>query len=100
MLWVGVGQGHPRLHQLRQRIDDALLGAGLALDVRSFQPHATLARVRAGAAPGAVHQFLRRHRDFEAAPFRAEAFRLYASELKPAGAVHTVRREYALTAPV
>lgn len=98
VLWVGVGRGHPRLHQLRQGIDDALLGAGLALDVRLFQPHATLARVRADAAPGAVRQFLRRQRDFEAAPFRVEGFRLYASELKPAGAVHTVKREYALAA--
>ncbi len=96
VLWVGVGRGHPRLHQLRQRIDDALLGAGLPLDVRLFQPHATLARVRIDAAPGAVHQFLRRHREFEAAPFRVVAFRLYASELKPAGAMHTVKHEYAL----
>ncbi len=99
VLWVGVGSGHPRLHQLRQQIDDALLGAGLALDVRRFQPHATLARVRAEAAPGAVSQFLRHHRDFEAAPFRVDAFRLYASELRPAGAVHTVKREFALAAP-
>ncbi len=98
VLWIGVGRGHPRLYQLRQRIDDALLGTGLALDVRRFQPHATLARVRAEAAPGAVNQFLRRNRDFEAAPFRAETFRLYASELRPAGAVHTVKREFPLVA--
>ena len=98
VLWAGVGQGHPRLHQLRQQIDDALLAAGLDLDVRSFRPHATLARVRAEAAPGAVNQFLRRHRDFEVAPFRVETFRLYASELRPAGAIHTVKREYRLAA--
>ncbi len=98
VLWAGVGAGHPRLHQLRQQIDDALLAAGLALDVRIFHPHATLARVRAEAAPGAVSQFLRRHRAFEAAPFRVEQFRLYASELRPAGAIHTVKREYPLAA--
>jgi len=98
VLWAGVGQGHPRLHQLRQQIDDALLAAGLALDVRSFQPHATLARVRAEAAPEAVRQFLRRHRDFEAAPFRVDQFRLYASELRPAGAIHAVKRAYPLGA--
>ena len=79
VLWTGVAQGHPRLYQLRQRIDDALLGAGLTLDVRRFHPHATLARMRPEAAAGAVEQFLRRHRTFEAAPFRADVFRLYAS---------------------
>jgi RNA 2',3'-cyclic 3'-phosphodiesterase len=99
VLWVGVGRGHPRLHQLRQQIDDTLLGTGLALDVRRFEPHATLGRVRAEAAPGAVSQFLRRHREFETAPFRADAFRLCASELRPAGAVHRVKREFALAAP-
>ncbi len=99
VLWVGVGRGHPRLYQLRQKIDDTLLGVGLALDVRRFEPHATLGRVHAEAAPGAVGQFLRRHRQFETAPFRADAFRLYASELRPAGAVHLVKREFALPAP-
>jgi 2'-5' RNA ligase len=98
VLWIGVGHGHPRLHQLRQQIDDALLGAGLALDVRSFQPHVTLGRVKDEAPPGAVAQFLKHHREFEAAPFRASAFVLYASELRPAGAVHRPWRMFPLQA--
>lgn len=99
VLWIGVGRGHPRLHQLRQQIDDALLGAGLALDVRIFQPHVTLGRVKDEAPPGAVAQFLKQHREFEAAPFRASAFVLYASELRPAGAVHTPERTFPLQPP-
>src|SRR4051812_1588961 len=31
ILWIGVGTGHPRLFQLRQRLDDALLASGLQL---------------------------------------------------------------------
>jgi 2'-5' RNA ligase len=96
VLWIGIGHGHPRLHQLRQQIDDALLAAGLAFDVRFFQPHVTLGRVKDETPPGAVAQFLKRHRGFEAAPFRVEAFQLYASELRPGGAVHTLKREFAL----
>ncbi|MDD2764354.1 MAG: RNA 2',3'-cyclic phosphodiesterase [Opitutaceae bacterium] len=96
VLWAGVGHGHPRLHQLRQQVDDALLATGLALDVRFFRPHVTLGRVQAGAPPGAVAQFLKRHRAFEAAPFRAESFQLCVSELKAGGAVHTPKREFAL----
>ena len=96
VLWIGVGHGHPRLHQLRQQIDDALLATGLALDVRFFQPHVTLGRVKEGVPPGAVMQFLKRHREFEAAPFRVAAFQLYASTLHPGGAVHMLKREFAL----
>ena len=96
VLWAGVGHGHPRLFQLRQQIDDALLALGLPVDLRLFHPHVTLARVKRDASPAAVAQFLKQHRDFAAAPLRAEAFNLYASELHPAGAVHTLRQSFPL----
>ena len=96
VIWVGVGHGHPRLHQLRQQIDDALLATGFPLDVRIFHPHVTLGRVKEARPPAAAAEFLKRHRDFEAAPFRVEAFQLFASELRPSGAVHTLKREFRL----
>jgi 2'-5' RNA ligase len=90
VLWMGVGQGHPRLFQLRQRVDDALLGSGLTdLDVRTFHPHFTLGRCGPGVVTADVGRWLREHREFEAPPFRADAFTLYRSELHPSGAVHT-----------
>ena len=98
VLWAGVGHGHPRLFQLRQQIDDALLALGLPVDLRVFHPHVTLARVQREATPATVAQFLKRHREFAAAPFRAEAFNLYASELHPAGAVHTLQQGFPLVA--
>lgn len=99
VLWVGVGQAHPRLFQLRQRVDDALLASGLTdLDVRTFQPHFTLGRCGRSVAAGEVRRFLRAHREFEAPPFRADAFTLYRSELQPTGAVHTPLLRVPLTA--
>lgn len=94
VLWAGVGAGHPRLHQLRQRVDDTLLACGLSdLDVRVFHPHFTLGRCGPACSAGAVAGFLKKHREFEAPPFRVEAFTLYRSTLAPGGAVHTpVRR--------
>lgn len=90
VLWAGIGAGHPRLHQLRQRVDDALLGCGLSdLDVRTFHPHFTLGRCGVATTPGAAAGFLKKHRAFEASPFRVDAFTLYQSTLGPAGAVHT-----------
>ncbi len=96
VLWVGTGNGHPRLFQLRQRMDDLLLALGLEVDLRTFQPHITLARLREEAAPEGVKHFLKQHRGFEAPPFRVHAFGLYASELQANGAVHTLVREFSL----
>jgi 2'-5' RNA ligase len=39
---------------------------------------------------------LRRHADLGAPPFRVEAFDLYASELRPDGALHTLVRRFPL----
>ncbi len=96
VLWCGVGRGHPRLHQLRQRVDDALIAAGLIeLNVRTFHPHVTLARCDLSAAKP-VATWLQTQAEFVAPPFRVEAFDLYSSELRPTGSVHTLLRRFAL----
>jgi 2'-5' RNA ligase len=97
VLWLGTGTGHPRLFQLRQRIDDAVLASGVDVDVRTFHPHVTLARCNDGAAAAATH-WLHTHRDFSAPPFRVEGFDLYASELRPSGAVYTLKHHFPLQA--
>jgi 2'-5' RNA ligase len=95
VVWAGIEQAHPRLHQLRQRVDDALLAAGLATDMRSFHPHFTLARC-AGAAPGAVRDFLHTHAAFQGPSFLVDRFHLFESRLLPAGAEHTVIEIFSL----
>jgi 2'-5' RNA ligase len=94
VVWIGVGSAHPRLFQLRQRVDDALLAAALPLDVRTFHPHVTLGRCsgRAAGLPAWLHT----HREFAAPPFRVDAFDLCASVLHPSGAVHLLRRRFPL----
>jgi 2'-5' RNA ligase len=95
VIWAGVGRGHPRLFQLRQRLDDTVVGLGLPVEVRTFHPHATLARCAERSAAG-VAGWLRRHAGLVAPPFRVEAFDLYASELRPEGAVHTLVQRFPL----
>lgn len=96
ILWIGVGSGHPRLFQLRQRIDDAIISVGLPLDVRTFHPHVTLARCTENASPAIAH-WLHAQRDLAAPPFGVEAFDLYSSKLHPSGAVHTLLHRFPLT---
>lgn len=87
VVWVGVGHGHPLLFQLQQKIDDAILACGVPLDVRHFSPHVTLGRCgERSVVP--VHQWLKQHHDFAGPTFEVTAFSLYASELRPTGAVH------------
>jgi 2'-5' RNA ligase len=96
ILWIGTGSGHPRLFQLRQRIDDTLLAAGLQLDVRTFHPHVTLARCTEDASAAVTH-WVHANREAVAPPFQVEAFDLYASELRPTGAIHTLRQRFPLS---
>jgi 2'-5' RNA ligase len=96
VVWAGVGSGHPRLYQLRQRLDDALLAAGAVFDVETFHPHFTLARCRESAGP-ALSQWLRSHDGFEAPLFRASSFDLMSSRLLPEGAEHTLKRRFPLS---
>jgi RNA 2',3'-cyclic 3'-phosphodiesterase len=97
VVWAGLNQHHPRLHQLRQQIDDGLLAAGLPVELSPFVPHFTVARVR-DAAPQTVEHWLKRHRDFTGPAWYVDAFVLMESVLRPEGAEHTVRRTYRLIA--
>ncbi len=91
VVWVGVGRGHPLLHQLRQQVDDRLLASGVPFELRPFVPHFTLGRTRE-ASPATVAQWLKRHRDFVGPTWRVEDFHLMASLLTPAGAQHQILR--------
>ena len=97
VLWVGIGSGHPRLHQLRQRIDDTLLALGLEVELRAFHPHVTVGRSTETAA-AAVNAWVRTHRDFAGPFFLVDAFDLYASELHPAGVEHHLVTRFPLVA--
>jgi 2'-5' RNA ligase len=97
VVWVGLELAHPRLHQLRQRVDDTILAAGLAPDMRSFHPHFTLARC-AGATPGAVRDFVHTHATFQGPTFVADRFHLFESRLLPDGAEHTIIETFSLAA--
>lgn len=95
VLWVGLGRADPRLLQLRQRVDDAILAAGVPVDLRTFHPHVTVGRVSARGAVSAT-RWLRSHAGFAAPLFQVEAFDLFASELLPTGARHTLKQRFPL----
>jgi 2'-5' RNA ligase len=95
VLWVGIGSGHPRLHQLRKQIDDTLLAAGLDVELRTFHPHVTVGRCTEQATTG-VQAWVRSHREFAGPVFMVDSFDLYTSELKPEGAEHRLLTRFPL----
>ncbi len=95
VLWAGLGNAHPRLFQLRQRVDDALLSAGWQGELRSFEPHITVGRA-VGVDRSVIDPWLHRHRSFEGPPFRVTAFKLMVSDLRFGGAVHRVHTGFPL----
>jgi 2'-5' RNA ligase len=97
VVWVGLELAHPRLHQLRQRVDDTILAAGLAPDMRSFHPHFTLARC-SSATPGAVRDFVHTHAGFQGPSFIVDRFHLFDSRLLPGGAEHSIFETFSLAA--
>lgn len=78
VLWAGVGGGHPRLHQLRKQVDEALLAIDSGLAMPGFHPHFPLGRLDRTHEPKPLARFLERHAGFEAPPFRVAEFHLLA----------------------
>lgn len=85
-LWAGVAP-HAPLAQLRRKVEQACLRAGLPPERRAYLPHVTLARLSrsAGASP-AIDRWLAEHLALASAPFRLDHLMLYESHLGPAGA--------------
>lgn len=96
VVWVGVGKGHPRLFQLRQRIDDNLLALGVEADLRTFHPHVTVARLRPESSPAAAALFVKKHRSFVGPPFRVDRFQLWSSQLQAGGSVYSEVADFPL----
>ncbi len=87
LVWIGVGNAHPRLFQLQSLIEDALIGLGIESETRAYHPHITIART-IKARPGSVRQFVRNQRGFEAPPFKVKSFTLFSSTLDSSGALY------------
>ena len=84
VLWAGAGRAHPRLFQLRQQVDEALLAVDAGLDVSGFHPHFTLGRLDPAPAPREIARFLSQHADFAGPPFRVASFQLLMPGPPPA----------------
>jgi RNA 2',3'-cyclic 3'-phosphodiesterase len=91
-LWVGVERS-PELLALRDKIEQALIRAGLPPEPRKFAPHVTLARLR-NPPIDQLGEFLAAHAGFRADPLPVEAFSLIASFQTKSGSVYEDQADY------
>ncbi|HKS90047.1 MAG TPA: RNA 2',3'-cyclic phosphodiesterase, partial [Stellaceae bacterium] len=94
-LWVGV-ERDPGLVGLRDKIEQALIRAGLAPETRKFAPHVTLARLRAPELDK-LAAFLAANSGFRAEPLPVDRFSLIASFPTKAGSVYEDQADYPLS---
>jgi RNA 2',3'-cyclic 3'-phosphodiesterase len=93
-LWAGVVK-EPLLVHLRDKIERALVRAGIEPERRKFKPHVTLARFRSGA-PDRLGGYFQRHSRLTSEPFLVDRFALFRSHLGSEGAHYEVLAEYLL----
>ena len=100
VLWAGV---KPRdgLTHLHEKIDRALMAAGLEPEHQKFVPHITLARFkirgRHAVPPKGLVMFLETHGKIAGHGFGVEEFILYRSHLGQEGASYEALVHYPLT---
>lgn len=93
-LWLGV-QPNPALLRLRDKVEHAIVQAGLPPERRKFKPHITLARFKSSPGPK-LGRFVAEHSLLKAGPFQVAHFTLYSSFLGRNGAIHAAEAEYPL----
>lgn len=97
-LWAGVAK-NPLLMVLQDRIEAALVRAGIEPERRKFTPHVTLARLK-DAPRARVHDMIAHHGLLRLAPFPVTSFILYSSFLARSGAIHRAEAVYPLETAV
>ncbi len=93
-LWAGV-EPNRELIRLRDKVEQAVIRAGLPLEHRKFKPHVTLARFSSNPGPK-LQSFLTEHALYRSEAFSVDRFTLYSSFLSASGAIYRPEVEYGL----
>jgi 2'-5' RNA ligase len=94
ILWAGVERS-PELMALHNKVESALIRAGVEPERRKFSPHVTIARLR-GTPTRAVGSFIAMNGLYRAEPFAVRDFQLFSSNLSGKRAVHRQEAVYPL----
>ena len=94
ILWAGIAENEELL-RLQNRIERAVVSAGIDNDERKFHPHVTLARLHATPSRH-VARFVTGNSLFMTEEFSISSFHLYESTSGKEGAIHAKVADYRL----
>ncbi len=95
-IWIGV-EDNPELTKLAKAVRKVARDCRIEMDKREFQPHVTLAYLRAFPDVLAVAEWEQSHSGFRCPPFWVDEFLLYSSRRRQGSSnVYTVEADYPL----
>lgn len=93
-VWAGAAR-EPAILHLHDKVESAVVRAGLTPDGQKYQPHVTLTRPKGTPMPK-LQEFLASHNLFRSDPWEVTHFSLYSSFLSHEAAIYREERRYAL----
>lgn len=96
VLWAGLSGDQAALAALHAAVAAALEPLGFEPEKRELKPHLTVGRVSSPRPAPSLAAALREAADLALGEWTARELRLYQSELRPSGAVYTVRAAWPL----
>ena len=97
VLFAGI-QAPVELATLARDTDAACAKLGIETEKREFQPHLTLARIRAAEPLFELKKAISELPNVDFGAFSAPAFHLYHSQLSPGGSIYTKLASFSLSA--
>ena len=94
VLWIGI-EHNEKLVALRNKVESALVRAGLEPEKRKFSPHITIARFKTPNVEK-ISRFIAGNNLFATESFEVNEFHLYSSTLTSDGALHIRESTYPL----
>ncbi len=93
VIWLGISRSEG-FQRLNIQINKSLQYLGYEPDNKEFVPHLTLGRIKNISQHSLLKQMLRSYKDTCFGQFRADAFQLYQSILRPEGPEYKVVEEF------
>jgi 2'-5' RNA ligase len=96
VIWAGIEKSPPLQH-LRDKVESAVVRAGLTPDGQKYSPHITLARPKSPPPSAKLRDFIVHNSLFRTPPFEVSHFTLYSSFPTKDGSHYRAEQSYELS---
>lgn len=93
VVWAGIKKGTKELTDIFEKLEPHLRDLGFKTEIKGFNPHLTIARVRTGRNKTRLSELIQELADYKFGTIKAEYLRLKKSDLTPKGPIYANLRE-------